>query len=650
MNSQKTTSLIDVPRCKEGEDLFGIDPYQKGLIQFIEHAETPITIALQGEWGSGKTSLMNVLEKDLCENDGSFLKVWLNTWEHALMKDAKTALIGIIAALIEKVADIADEGDKKAIVKKFFKVAKSMALNIASTQANKLVDSSGDAIIALAEAFSSDSNTIGSLRDDLEKLIERSIKKKEKKGVVFFIDDLDRIDPPVAVLLLELLKNIFTLKNCVFVLAIDYEVVIKGLEPKFGKFCDANEREFRSFFDKIIQLPFSMPVSSYKIDNFLMSSLHAIGYLTDEQAQKKEVQDFIARTAGYTVGHNPRSLKRLVNSLSLIGCINKSKPNEESDDESNPELDLQVNFALVSLQVAYPAIYRMVAKRPGFDAWDEKSAMEFNLKRLTNEQVAKLQAYEEFDEPWELVLFQACEIDSYLRSRALYVSRMLNDLKALIGEGEQIGEVIASLISQSEVTSMNAFDKPAIDYHQGRLAKEVMWVLLNKLKERLPDLEPLIRQQGKRVVTNAVIKLSEEDWGHWFIINSQPQDGEIRLRVSTDIDFVAGESLDDAERKIKSNGLWDKFESIKASYVELFQNTDLVQSDDGVREYLSRKFMVLEMSLTLSLQSVEDFTANEALQDELADAMVKVYQIRLDLMEISKQLEIVTQVPLPQDG
>ena len=50
MNSQKTTSLIDVPRCKEGEDLFGIDPYQKGLIQFIEHAETPITIALQGEW------------------------------------------------------------------------------------------------------------------------------------------------------------------------------------------------------------------------------------------------------------------------------------------------------------------------------------------------------------------------------------------------------------------------------------------------------------------------------------------------------------------------------------------------------------------------------------------------------------------------
>jgi hypothetical protein len=41
----------------------------------------------------------------------------------------------------------------------------------------------------------------------------------------------------------------------VFVLAIDYDVVIKGLEPKFGKFSEKNEREFRSFFDKIIQFP-----------------------------------------------------------------------------------------------------------------------------------------------------------------------------------------------------------------------------------------------------------------------------------------------------------------------------------------------------------------------------------------------------------
>ena len=53
-----------------------------------------------------------------------------------------------------------------------------------------------------------------------------------KIGFTFYIDDLDRIDPPVAVEILELLKNIFDLNKCVFILAIDYDVVIKGLKSR----------------------------------------------------------------------------------------------------------------------------------------------------------------------------------------------------------------------------------------------------------------------------------------------------------------------------------------------------------------------------------------------------------------------------------
>ena len=50
---------------------------------------------------------------------------------------------------------------------------------------------------------------------------------------------------------------------------IDYDIVVKGLESKFGPKTDENEREFRSFFDKIIQVPFSMPTGTYDIENFL---------------------------------------------------------------------------------------------------------------------------------------------------------------------------------------------------------------------------------------------------------------------------------------------------------------------------------------------------------------------------------------------
>lgn len=65
------SSIIDVPRKPSQEDLFGIQVYQDALIKYIRLTDTPITIALQGEWGSGKTSLMNQLCYNLCEQDGA---------------------------------------------------------------------------------------------------------------------------------------------------------------------------------------------------------------------------------------------------------------------------------------------------------------------------------------------------------------------------------------------------------------------------------------------------------------------------------------------------------------------------------------------------------------------------------------------------
>ena len=96
-------------------------------------------------------------------------------------------------------------------------------------------------------------NSIKDLKNTLENFIEETIRDKENKDInkiqklVFYIDDLDRIEPKDAVKILELLKNIFSLPHCVFVLAIDYQVVIKGLKDKFGDKTEENEREFRSF-------------------------------------------------------------------------------------------------------------------------------------------------------------------------------------------------------------------------------------------------------------------------------------------------------------------------------------------------------------------------------------------------------------------
>lgn len=279
--------------------------------------------------GSGKTSLMNSLQKNLSDSDNSkYHSIWLNTWEYALMKDAQSTLMDIITGLIQETSKIAkvDETKTNKLLNSLWSGIKDTSKVITKNAINKGLDGAGEIVNAF---FTQGKSTIGEVRNELEVIIKECIKKDNKQGFIFFIDDLDRIDPPIAVQLLELLKNIFTLKNCVFILAIDYDVVIKGLEPKFGKLTEKNEREFRSFFDKIIQVPFSMPVSNYNIDDFLKDSLVSTNYINETHSKNNELITKFSEISNLSVGKNPRALKRLMNSLSLISCINSAKGNDQ---------------------------------------------------------------------------------------------------------------------------------------------------------------------------------------------------------------------------------------------------------------------------------------------------------------------------------
>ena len=88
--------------------------------------------------------------------------------------------------------------------------------------------------------------------DDSERIFQELIDKKagEKGRVIIFVDDLDRLDPARAVELLEVLKIFLDCRKCVFVLAIDYGVVARGVKAKYGG--DFNDEKAKSFFDKII--------------------------------------------------------------------------------------------------------------------------------------------------------------------------------------------------------------------------------------------------------------------------------------------------------------------------------------------------------------------------------------------------------------
>jgi hypothetical protein len=638
---QLSTSITDSPRDnRQGQkDSFGIEPYALGLANFISGTSTPITIALQGEWGSGKTSLMNSLQESLSDSDtADFHAVWLNTWEHALMKDAQSTLLDILTELVRETATIAkwDESNTSKLLNKLWNVGKVAAKFAAKTAANKVMDGSSEIIDSALSSSASDSS-IGQIRNELEELIANCLEKTKKKGFIFFIDDLDRIDPPVAVQLLELLKNIFNLKKCVFVLAIDYDVVVKGLEPKFGKFSETNEREFRSFFDKIIQVPFSMPVASYEVNTFLKESLLTINFLDGTTSKNDALIAKLSEVASLSVGTNPRSLKRLINSLSLINCINNSLPKQQKDEEDEPlnkELELLVNFTLVSFQIAFPKVYSLLTSQPGFDSWGEDTAMRHNLKPLTEEEDRALSTSKEFDETWEKTLYRLCKTDHFLKKKALNISKVLNDTKqAITDNGENIEDVISSVISMSSVTSVEAFDKPTEEFHRGDVLKIIRRKLKENLQQRLPDIAGTIRNQGKRVQTNAYLKFTAEDWGHWIKLSVFNQNGRVRLLVHTH-KWMCKTVKGSLQECITAAGMqkdFDAFENDFSTFLKKHNSMSSIGIYDEV--FKAKGHFVQGLYVYQDLISASDFEV-EAHQNTLADAIADFYPFILKFEEL----------------
>ncbi|MCM1331531.1 MAG: KAP family NTPase [Bacteroides sp.] len=475
MKQTGKTSLSDMP-FKEMENDFGTERYVNGLIKFIENSSAPITIALQGEWGSGKTSMMTRLERSLCIGDNApFIGVSINTWEYSMMSSPEITVYKIMAQLVRELTggDIDSKKKVSKILKGLYRGGREAlkmipGINVAVEMANMPTDISIDENdISLTE-----------LRDELQKAIQNRISEKNKRGVIVFVDDLDRLNPPVAVEILELLKNVFTLDNCIFVLAIDYDVVVKGLEPKFGKLTDKNEREFRSFFDKIIQVPFSLPVSSYRPMDFVLKALVDIGYLNDFDASDPNVITRFSAVVESSVGKNPRSIKRLINTLSLLDCIAQCGASQKEVPTIDEKL---LNFIVVAIQICYPQIYRLLVHRPAFMLWDKAFAHKEGISVNADNP--------EFKE-WDDVLEAACATDKYLTQHMPDIMSLFLMIIKIMGQSnesnpETIGLKLKQVLDKSSVTGVNASFK-AEDFDQ----KDLIYKLYDNMIKRLNALRP----------------------------------------------------------------------------------------------------------------------------------------------------------------
>lgn len=236
------------------QDRLGYSPFSEDLAGFI-HDEIPSTefvIGIYGEWGSGKSTILEFLEFYLRQRDNPPLVIKFNPW---WFSDQADLIEKFFAELESGLATDSQFENSREHIQKFTsalsrdriqKIASALSKVPSSVTGGLPVDSAAEAVNAWLD---SDVPPLGEIKEDISENLQNSDRK-----VIVLIDDIDRLTEDEIRQMFRLVKSVADFPNIIYVLAFDQEVVIKALDGEQGP---GNGEEY---LEKIIQLPQHVPI------------------------------------------------------------------------------------------------------------------------------------------------------------------------------------------------------------------------------------------------------------------------------------------------------------------------------------------------------------------------------------------------------
>ena len=222
------------------------------LNRIIGNFENGFTLAINGEWGTGKTTFIKMWQKQLEQND--YKTIYLNAWENDFVSEPLICILGEL----KNVTTSSNERLMKDIINKasvFSKkiipaVAKGLAKKHLGEEASDLIESVATATV---DVFKKEVSEYEKKKKDLidfkTKLQELVNKESKDKPLIFIIDELDRCRPDYAVEILEKIKHFFSVEGIVFVLSIDKNQLCSSIKGHYGSDEINAEEYLRRFID-----------------------------------------------------------------------------------------------------------------------------------------------------------------------------------------------------------------------------------------------------------------------------------------------------------------------------------------------------------------------------------------------------------------
>lgn len=392
-----------------GHDQLNFTRYIEPIISILTdpNAETPFTIGIFGNWGSGKSTLLHMVDDRLCEEYPSqFVRVHFNPWVH---RSESNILIPLLHTLNDAL-----------------ETEESRFLTAAANVGKVLLALGSDILLKKLTADTLSLEKLGTVKKTIMEetgIVESEMRKLHKtlQGVantvheggaklVFFIDDLDRCQPEQIIDVLESMKLFLDLEHTFILLAVDKEVIDRGVQVKYDKFKFAERGAVvgAEYLEKMVQLPLSLyPLESTQVETYV-NSLQPSNLVQDQIGLLKHI-----------LPANPRKIKRILNILNVTDSIASATPG------LNLKLDLVARLVVIQVQSA--SLYQDVLKVP-----DLLVALEglYTGKRKINQQL-DFQDFLELRDVIQDLSKKYYEPDSYLAR--LFAESTFQDERANLG-------------------------------------------------------------------------------------------------------------------------------------------------------------------------------------------------------------------------
>lgn len=373
----------------------------------------PASIGVYGDWGSGKSSLMQMCKKQLEKEDKNIKCLVFNGWLFENYDDAKTAILGTILDEIGKNTNLGEKAKKilkglYSSVDKFKLLTKAGKIGLdfvltggIGTLTNITVDSiirqlppeiPGVDIDNIRESVHDELNN-KELRDDIRKFqkdFSELLDESKISKLVVFVDELDRCTPDTILNTLEAIKLFLFNGNVAFIIGADERHISYAVKNKFKDIEGIQIDIGKEYLEKLIQYPIRIPrlneeeVETYitalllqkelpkdvfnkwvtemkeeRKKDFLIFSVGSLNYSDESFSEYNEIIMeclFISKQLSAVLSRalhgNPRQCKRFLNSL--IMRLNMAK-------YKNKTLDRKILAKIMVLEYIRPALFNKMA-------------------------------------------------------------------------------------------------------------------------------------------------------------------------------------------------------------------------------------------------------------------------------------------------